>query len=228
MTHSQTVENYLKIIYDLQRAQGKVTTTTLAERLKVAPASVTGMLKKLAEMNLVIYEPYQGVYLTAAGEKIALEVLRHHRLVELYLAEALGVPWDQVHDEAEKWEHILSERLEARMDAILGHPTTDPHGAPIPTHHGEISPSVKTRLSDLQPGQAATIAEVSDHDPALLRYLAGKSLYPKTEVRLLSVALFGDPLTIQVGAVEYTLGQEVANHIFVTDITPDPAAAAAN
>jgi DtxR family Mn-dependent transcriptional regulator len=213
------VEDYLKIIYDIQRTQGKVNTTTLAERLKVAPASVTGMLKKLAEMNLVLYEPYQGVRLTKSGEKIALEVLRHHRLVELYLAEALGVPWDQVHDEAEKWEHILSERLEARMDALLGHPTADPHGAPIPTLQGEIPAPHETRLSDLQPGQTAVIAEVSDHDPALLRYLASKALYPKTKVYIVSVAPFGDPMTIRIGETEHTIGREVANHIFVINIT---------
>lgn len=218
MNHSQTVEDYLKIIYDVQRTQEKVTTTILAERLKVAPASVTGMLKKLAEMNLVIYEPYQGVYLTKSGEKIALEVLRHHRLVELYLAEALGVPWDQVHDEAEKWEHVLSEQLEARMDALLGHPTTDPHGAPIPSLKGEIPAPPDIRLSDLKPGQTAVIAEVSDHDSALLRYLASKALYPKTKIQVVSVAPFGDPVTIRVGEDEHTIGREVANHIFVIDI----------
>jgi DtxR family Mn-dependent transcriptional regulator len=112
---TQAVEDYLKTIFDIQRAQGKVATTVLAERLGVAPASVTGMLKKLAQLSLVQYEKYQGVRLTAAGEKIALEVIRHHRLIELYLAEALGVPWDRVHEEAEKWEHVLSEYLEDRM-----------------------------------------------------------------------------------------------------------------
>jgi len=226
--HSQTVEDYLKSIFQIHHRQDKVTTTALAEQLGVAPASVTGMIKKLAEMNLVVYEPYQGVQLTASGRKIALEVLRHHRLVELYLAEALGVPWDQVHDEAEKWEHVLSERLAERMDALLGYPTTDPHGAPIPTLQGDIAPPSNTRLSDLEPGQQATITEVSDHDPALLRYLASKDLFPNTEIILLAIDPFGDPLTVLINGVEYTLGRGVADHILVTEpvsTTSDPSPA---
>jgi DtxR family Mn-dependent transcriptional regulator len=176
--HTQAVEDYLKIIYELQREQGKVATSMLAERLGVAPASATGMIKKLAGMHLVTHEPYQGVVLTAAGEKIALEIIRHHRLIERYLAEALGVPWDQVHDEAEKWEHVLSEALEDRIDAMLGYPTTDPHGAPIPTRNGTIAQLASMRMADLQPGQSAVIVEVSDHDSALLRYLGGLGMYP--------------------------------------------------
>lgn len=213
--HSQTVEDYLKTIYQLQHRQGKVTTTALAEAMQVAPASVTGMIKKLDALKLVVYEPYQGVNLTEAGRKIALEVIRHHRLVELYLAEALGVPWDQVHDEAEKWEHVLSEELEARMDALLGYPTTDPHGAPIPTRHGEIAPPSETCLVDLEPGQTATIVEVSDHDPAMLRYLAERDLYPNTSLKLLTVAPFQGPLNLEVNRSEVTLGREVARHIYV-------------
>ena len=217
--HSQSVEDYLKNIFDIHRNQGKVTTTALAERLNVSPASVTGMLKKLADSNLVTYEPYQGVNLTESGRKIALEVIRHHRLVELYLAEALGVPWDAVHEEAEKWEHVLSEQLEERMDKLLGYPTTDPHGSPIPTAQGEIAAPFETRLSDLKPGQVAVIAEVQDDDPALLRYLAGLDLFPKTVVTVLALAPFDGPLTISVNDEEHTLGRKVAEQIFVTDIT---------
>jgi len=128
--HSRAIEDYLRAVYELQCAEGQVGTNLLAERLGVTPASVTGMLKKLAETKLVIHEPYQGVRLTKAGQKIALEVLRHHRLVERFLAEALGVPWDRVHEEAHKIEHVISEDLEKRMDAMLGYPTTDPHGSP--------------------------------------------------------------------------------------------------
>ena len=218
--HSQTVEDYLKSIFLIYRRQGKVTTTSLADYLQVAPASVTGMIKKLAEMNLVIHEPYQGVRLTESGRKIALEVLRHHRLVEAYLAEALGMPWDQVHDEAEKWEHILSKRLAERMDALLGYPTTDPHGAPIPTRQGDIAAPNDIRLSELEPGQTATIAEVSDHDPAMLRYLASKGLFPQTMVKMLAVDPFGDSLTIRIDGAEHTLGREVADHILVHRETP--------
>jgi DtxR family Mn-dependent transcriptional regulator len=219
---SQTVEDYLKTIFLIYRKQGKVTTTALAEYLSVAPASVTGMLKKLAEMNLVLYEPYQGVELTESGRKIALEVLRHHRLVELYLAEALGVPWDQVHEEAEKWEHVLSERMEERMDALLGYPTTDPHGSPIPTPEGNIAARPDKHLSDLQPGEQAVIAEVSDHDSALLRYLADKGLTPQATVEMVAIDPFGDPLTIRTNGQACVIGREAANHVLVVDIAPSP------
>ncbi|HEY5595983.1 MAG TPA: metal-dependent transcriptional regulator, partial [Candidatus Bipolaricaulota bacterium] len=150
----------MKTICELQQRDGKVSTTALAEQLGVSPASVTGMVKKLAEMKLVGHEPYQGVALTKAGSKIALEVIRHHRLVELYLAEALGVPWDQVHEEAEKWEHVLSEELEERIDQALGHPTTDPHGAPIPSRDGKVVRRSSVRLTSLKPGQLAQVVEV--------------------------------------------------------------------
>ena len=218
---TQAVEDYLKTIYELQGQQEKVSTTALAERLNVAPASVTGMIKKLAELKLVAHKPYKGVTLTKAGEKIALEVIRHHRLVESYLAEALGVPWDQVHEEAEKWEHVLSEDLEHRIDALLGHPTTDPHGAPIPSRDGSMPETRLRRLADLEPGQAAVIAEVSDHDPALLRYFGERGLYPEAEVALVSAEPFEGPLTIRVGSEDHVLGREIAGYILVTAVTPE-------
>ena len=221
--HTESVQDYLKTIFDIQREQGRVSTTVLAERLRNSPASVTGMLKKLASLNLVDYEPYQGAVLTPAGEKIALEVIRHHRLIERYLAEALGVPWDQVHDEAEKWEHVLSEDLEDRIDAVLGYPTTDPHGAPIPTRDGTLPPPHTTRLSDLQTGQSATVAEVSDHDPAMLRYFAELGLRPGVDVTVVAVAPFGGPLTVRLEDVEHALGREVAGYIAVCDVTPADA-----
>jgi DtxR family transcriptional regulator, Mn-dependent transcriptional regulator len=214
--HTQAVEDYLKSIYKSQEEHSKVTTTGLAELLGVTPASATGMIKKLAEMNLVIYEPYQGVSLTEAGRKIALEVVRHHRLVELYLAEALGVPWDKVHEEAEKWEHVLSEELEDRMDVLLGHPTADPHGAPIPDRDGTIVQLNSDRLVNLAPGQSAIVVEVSDHDSELLRYLGSLNLYPQTEFSVVDVAPFNGPVIIRVGDAVHALGREVATHIFVT------------
>jgi DtxR family Mn-dependent transcriptional regulator len=219
--YTQSIEDYLKTIYKLQQEQGKVATTVLAERLGVVPASATGMIKKLAGMHLVIYEPYQGVVLTEAGQKIALEVLRHHRLIELFLAEALGVPWDQVHEEAHKIEHVLSEDLEDRMDAMLGYPTTDPHGAPIPTRDGTVNQPDCVRLPNLKPGQSAVVAEVSDHDPALLRYLGELGLYPKAEVSVIAVAPFEGPLTIRVGETEHAIGREAASHVLVTEVKAD-------
>jgi DtxR family Mn-dependent transcriptional regulator len=216
--HSQVVEDYIKAIYEIQQARGKAATSALADRLGVAPASVTSMIKKLADLRLVLYEPYQGAVLTEAGEKIALEVIRHHRLIELFLAEALGVPWDQVHTEAHKIEHVLSEDLEDRIDAVLGHPTADPHGAPIPARDGSMDYSKRIQLSDLNPGQSAVVAEVSDRDAALLRYLGELGLYPSVQVSMVAVAPFDGPLTLRVGEAEHTLGRAVADHISVTAI----------
>lgn len=213
--HTQAVEDYLKNIYELQALAEKVSTTDLAERLSVAPASVTGMVKKLAAMKLLKHEPYHGVLLTKAGEKIALEVIRHHRLVESYLTEALGVPWDKVHEEADKWEHVLSEEMEDRISAMLGNPTTDPHGAPIPARDGSLPETSLRRLSDLKPGERAVVAEVSDHDPELLRYLGEMGLFPQTKLRLISAAPFQGPLTIEIGGREQAVGREVAGQVLV-------------
>ena len=219
--HSQAVEDYLKTIYEIEREQDKVATTVLAEQLGVAPASATGMIKKLAEMDLVAYEPYQGVVLTQAGRKIALEIIRHHRLIELFLAETLDVPWDQVHAEAHKIEHVLSEDLVERIDTVLGHPTTDPHGAPIPTREGAIDQPLCQRLADLEPRQSGVITEVFDNDAALLRYLGELGLYPKVTVRVVTVAPFDGSLTVRVGEALHFLGREVANQILVTDVHVD-------
>lgn len=213
--YNEAIEDYLKSIYEIQQEQGKVATTVLAKRLNVQPASVTGMVKKLSDMNLLTYEPYQGVQLTQPGKKIALEVIRHHRLVELFLAEALGVPWDKVHQEAEKWEHVLSEELEERIDALLGYPTHDPHGAPIPNRNGEVAERPTLLLADLQPSQAAVIVEVNDQDPELLRYLGSLGLYPNAEIVLIEVAPFEGPLKIEIQNSEVILGDKVARQIFV-------------
>jgi DtxR family Mn-dependent transcriptional regulator len=219
--HSQAVEDYLKTIYEIEREQDKVATTVLAEQLGVAPASATGMIKKLAEMDLVAYEPYQGVVLTEAGRRIALEIIRHHRLIELFLAKTLDVPWDQVHAEAHKIEHVLSEDLVERIDTVLGHPTTDPHGAPIPTREGKIDQPLCQRLADLEPRESGVITEVFDNDAALLRYLGELGLYPNVAVRVITVAPFDGPLTVRVGETLHTLGREVANQILVTNVHVD-------
>ncbi|NIV71389.1 MAG: metal-dependent transcriptional regulator [Calditrichae bacterium] len=213
---NEIIEDYLKSIYILQREKKNVATTTLARRLNIAPASVTGMIKKLADMNLITYEPYQGVQLTKAGKNIALEVIRHHRLVELFLSEALGVPWDKVHEEAEKWEHVLSEDLEERIDEMLGYPTHDPHGSPIPDRSGEMASRSALSLADLKPGDSASIVEVSDRDPDLLRYLGSMGLYPKSEVAVVEIAPFDGPIKIVINDEEYMLGKKVANQIYVS------------
>ncbi len=212
---TEAVEDYLKTIYEVERERGKVTTSILAERLGVTPASATGMVKRLADLGLVVHEPYQGALLTEAGRKIAVEVIRHHRLLERFLAETLGVPWDRVHEEAHRMEHVLSEDLEERMDALLNHPATCPHGSPIPTREGTVAEVPSVHLEDLEPGQSATIAEVSDHDPAVLRYFGELGLYPGVTVHLLDKAPFGGPLTVRVGRMQHALSLEVALYILV-------------
>ncbi len=215
---TQAVEDYLKVIYDLSRVGGAVTTSAIAARLGVAAGTVTGMVKKLATLNLVAHEHYRGVVLTDAGRRIAVEVIRHHRLVERYLYEAMGVPWDQVHAEAEKWEHVLSEEMEDRMDAILGNPTTDPHGSPIPTRDLQLEEREHSPLSELVAGQRGMVAEVGDEDAAMLRYFADLGLFPETEVQVVSVAPFEGPMTLLVAGHERSIGRPAAGHIFISDV----------
>ncbi len=212
---SQAMEDYLKAIYKLQLQNEQVPTTTLADYMGIAPASVTNMCKKLANMNLLAYEPYQGVKFTPMGQKVALEIVRHHRLVELYLAEALGVPWDQVHEEAEKLEHVISEDLEDRMAAVLGDPKFDPHGAPIPTRSGKIFRPDSDYLVNMEPGDKLVVVEVDDEDPELLRYLGKLGIYPGTEILLLFQAPFDGPLTLNIGGETHNLGYPAAKSVKV-------------
>ena len=221
---TQAVEDYLKAVYEAARTGDRVTTTALAARLGVAAASVTGMVKRLADLRLVEHAPYRGVVLTDAGRRIALETIRHHRLVETYLHEALGVPWDEVHAEAERWEHVLSENLEARMDAALGHPTVDPHGAPIPTADLVVDEPDHPPLARLDAGQAATVAEVSDHDADLLRYVGGLGLYPGTRFVVTAGPAYADgPLAVRLlsgpaAGAEHAVAERAAAHVFVKDV----------
>lgn len=215
---SQSIEDYLKVIYEIQNTDGKVTTTSLSNKLGIAPASVTGMLIKLSSKKLVTHKKYQGVQLTESGKNIALEVIRHHRLIELYLKEALGVPWDKVHEEAEKWEHVLSEDIEDRIDKFLGHPTSDPHGSPIPSRDGKIIERKCSCLADVEPGHKAVIAEVSDHDASMLRYLGELGFYPETNIEIDSVEPFNGPMRINIKNKIRILGREVARYIAVTDV----------
>ena len=212
---SRAMEDYMKAIYNLHGQNQQVPTSVLAEDMQVAPASVTNMCKKLAELKLVEYEPYQGVKFTPTGQKLALEIIRHHRLIELYLAEALGVPWDQVHEEAEKLEHVISEDLEDRMAAALGDPKFDPHGAPIPSRSGEMFRQESGRLVDMKVGDALVVVEVDDKDPELLRYLGELGIYPGTKILLMVQAPFEGPLTLNIGNQEHNLGYQAAKSIMV-------------
>ncbi len=213
---SQAMEDYLKTIYKLQERSDQVSTSALADYMGVSPASVTNMCKKLAELNLLEYEPYQGVRFTPAGSKLALEIVRHHRLIELYLAEALGVPWDQVHEEAEKLEHVISEDLEERMATVLGDPQFDPHGAPIPSLTGKMAQQEGGRLADMAPGDKLVVVEVDDRDPELLRYLGEMGIYPGTEIQFIDCAPFKGPLTLGIGGRQQNLGYQAAKSIVVT------------
>ena len=217
---TETTEDYLRAIYELQEDRPYVSNLVLAERLNIKPASATGMVKRLADRKLVEYEPYQGVSLTEEGKRLALQVLRSHRLVELYLVEKLGVPWDQVHAEADRWEHVLSDELADRMDLALGHPIYDPHGSPIPTRDGRIDQLDYTLLAELQTGQSATVAVVQDQTPALLRYLAEVGLTPGVSITVIDVAPFEGPLTLRLGQsdTQRVIGRNIAQKIALVDI----------
>ena len=213
---SQQIEDYLKTIYLLQqRSDGNATTNAIAEALSVRPASVTGMVKKLAEMKLALHEPYQGVKLTKTGKKVALEVLRHHRLIELFLMEALDYSWDEVHEEADRLEHVISEDFEERVARRLGYPEVDPHGDPIPSKNGTIIAADQLSMLDLEIGQSATIARVSDNDAEMLRFAAELGLRPQTRIQLVDAEPYGGSLRVRIGKTEQSVGRELAKHIFV-------------
>jgi DtxR family Mn-dependent transcriptional regulator len=214
---SHAVQDYAKAIYSLsRRGEETVTTSALADRLHVSAASASAMAKRLAELGLVSHEPYRGVRLTASGERLALEVIRHHRLLELYLAEALGMPWDRVHDEAEVLEHAISEELSELIAAKLGDPTHDPHGDPIPTKDGRIEEGVSSSLSDCEPGDSVVLTRVSDSDPAMLRYLGDRGIEPGTRLEVVGREPFGGPLNVRVGKRELPLGLGLARAMRVS------------
>ena len=181
---SESMQDYLKTIYQISPGTNRVTTNSLADMLGVTAASVTGMLKKLADMKLVEYEPYQGVVLTLAGKKLALEVLRHHRLTELYLTEAMGYSWDKVHEEAERLEHAISEEFADKMSSLLGDPQRDPHGSPIPSKDGEVATTSKLTLNRVPEGHTVMVERVTDETPETLRALAALGLMPGVTVTL--------------------------------------------
>lgn len=218
VTHA--MEDYLKAVWRLRESGGPVTTQRLAEELGVSGPSVTNMAKRLHELRLVRHTRYHGVELTPAGEKIALEVLRHHRLLELYLAEALGYAWDQVHEEAERLEHHVSDELEARMDSVLGFPTRDPHGDPIPSREGTIAALAAVQLTELLPGERGRVARVSDRDPQRLRYLGELGLYPGAEVTLIEILPFDGPMRLRVAGNEHMISRTLAAAVSVDRLAP--------
>jgi DtxR family Mn-dependent transcriptional regulator len=208
---SSAIEDYAKAIYALElRAGEAVTTNALAERLGVTPGSASGMVKRLAELGLVEHEPYRGVQLTDDGRRVALEVIRHHRLLELYLVQSLGVPWDRVHEEAEVLEHVLSEELEELIAAKLGNPTHDPHGDPIPTRELTIEEEPTQSLQSLEAGATGRFTRVSDSDPEMLRFLADRGISPGDSFEVIDKQPFGGPLFIRFGDNVNVLGGDLA------------------
>jgi DtxR family Mn-dependent transcriptional regulator len=219
---SAAIEDYCKAVYTLESRTGEpVSTNALAERLELTSGSVSGMLKKLGELGLISHVPYRGVRLTAEGRRLALEVIRHHRLLELYLAEALQMSWDRVHAEAEVLEHVLSDELEELIAAKLGHPTIDPHGDPIPSADLKIDEHPTRSLESLRPGEQGVFVRVSDADPEMLRYLASRGIMPGGHIEVIERQPFAGPMLVSVDGDEHTLGGELPRAIRV-DL--DPAA----
>lgn len=210
------IEDYLKAIYLVQQRAETVTTSLLAEQLGgLRPGSITGMVKKLADMGLVTHTRYYGVQLTAAGERIALEVIRHHRLIELFLVKELGYSWDEVHDDADQLEHVISEKLEARIATRLGHPTLDPHGDPIPTIEGVMPDVHGVCVADLPVGASGRVVRVGEQQAERLRYLADLGLTPGAELRIIASAPFEGPISVLVHGATHAIDRRLAQTIFV-------------
>ncbi len=214
-TRSESVENYLKATYKIQQAQEWVSTSALAESLDLAPSSITNMVQRLEKLGLLIYTPYRGFQLTEAGKKKALDIIRHHRLLELFLTEILGYSWDCVHEEAERLEHAISEDFVERIDRILGHPDRDPHGDPIPTEEGQVRDEDYPALSRCAAGESVVIRRVSDNSAEFLRYAASLDLVLLARVDVLEQAPFEGPIRIRVNGKEHFIGREAASRVYV-------------
>ncbi len=215
LTH--TIEDYLKVIYELTAFEGRATTNQIAAQIGVTPASVTGMVKRLATSDppLVEYRKHRGVLLTPAGRQVALEIIRHHRLLELFLHETLGYAWDEVHEEADRLEHVISEDMEERIAQALGDPLQDPHGKPIPSRELRLPVDSTLRLNELRTGQQAVVQRVEDDDPEFLRYLHDIGITPKTHLTILDYSIFDENLQIKVDNQVVVLGPRVTQQIYV-------------
>jgi len=217
MSLSQSVEDYLKVIYVLESEGSGATTNNIAEMMEVSSASVTNMLKRLAGLNLIEHKSYKGAKLTDAGRKIALEILRHHRLLELYLKEIMGYGWDEVHEEAEKLEHHISEQFEDKIAELLNHPTHDPHGDPIPTKDGVVPEMASLPLAEAELERPYIIGRVKDQDPELLRYLEKIGVIPGVKIKILEKAPFDGPIRVYLEDEEKTVGFNIAEQIYLVE-----------
>lgn len=216
MSRSQSIEDYLKAIYKLQLLhEGGVSTSDLAREMGVANASVTNMVKRLSKLGMVDYQSYYGTTLTKSGEKIALEMIRHHRLLELYLKEMLGYSWDEVHDEAEKLEHYISEQFEDKISELLNHPTVDPHGDPIPTKDGEMPVIKSKKLNSVKPGTSCVVKRVKNQDSKILRKLEQLGIIPGVEIKIINIDTEKGHLFLEGEVVKATIDDSLAAQIYV-------------
>lgn len=222
MTDKMTpgIEEYLEALYHLHEEGETVTTKALAERLKIKPASVTEMVKRLAGQKLIEYTPYKGAVLTPAGKKAAAGLVRRHRLSERFLADMLGVSWSDLHDEACKFEHVISESVEERLSEALGNPEVCPHGNPIPTKDGKVHETKARPLSQLAAKTRGRIAKITEESPGFLQYLADLGLMPNVQVEVTDIAPFNGPIIVKAHGASYALGREVASHIYVSPLKP--------
>ena len=209
-TLTDAIQDYLREIYKLGQEGDRVSTTALARAMGVSPASASAMVKKLAALSLVVHEPYRGVRLTERGRAVALEVIRHHRLLELFLVESLGMGWDEVHEEAERLEHVLSEELEELIAAKLGNPTLDPHGDPIPDRELQIAADTTRSLYALEPGEEAAFVRITDHDSEMLRFLTERGIAPGERLELIERQPFDGPVYVRAGREVHVLGATLA------------------
>lgn len=217
---SQSVEDYLKTIYKLENeTDGGVSTSDLAKDMNVSNASVTNMVKRLSGMKLVDYESYYGTRLTETGKKIALEIIRHHRLLELYLKEVMGYSWDEVHDEAEKLEHYISEQFEDKIAELLDDPMFDPHGDPIPTKDGKMPTFISCSLTEASEDRDYVIHRVKNQNPELLQYLEKQGILPGVKIRVVNREPFNGPISLESESRNTTMGYRIAEDIFVIDAT---------
>lgn len=215
---TEAVEDFLKAVYLLERQQSPVATTTIAAELGIKPPSVTEMARKLAAHGLLKHQKYKGIRLTEAGRRIALEVIRHHRLIEMYLTEALGYTWDEVHEEADRLEHVISEQFEARIAAAMGHPDHDPHGDPIPALDGSLPMQELTTLPEAVPGQPCLIHRITDQSPEMLRHLSGLGLVPGAQIVVTGHISPSGTIDLLIEDIASTVAADIARHILVKPI----------
>lgn len=215
---SEQIENYLKNIYKLSSNEGKVTTSSLSEKLQISPASVSEMIKKLAEEGTLTHTPYKGVELTEEGKLLALRIIRKHRLWEMFLVQVLHFGWDEIDDEAERFEHIMSDKMEEKIDHALGHPSIDPHGDPIPSKDGIITCSMSYPMVDAHEGSVVRVLRVSDSNSEMLQYVSSIGISLNKEITVRQKMNFDHSLLVCIGDKDVNISSTIASSIFVENV----------